>query len=583
MTQATTRTPSDDAALPGAGPPPEPQPRSRLPDIPGPVDTARLAWRKLRRMSTALALLFALAAAAVVATFVPQEPVISATVEAWRSGTAGPGPTTAAVFDALGFFDVFGSWWFLGLTALLFVSLTGCLIPRFRAFAKVVRRPPAAGHNLDRLSAHRMLTTTLPPEQAVAAAERVLRRRRFRRRHLATADSPTGNLQLAAERGHWREGGSLLFHSAFYLLLIGILVGQARGFTGYVGLVEGQSFTDTRVSYENVAQVGRYWGVGDHRAFRGTLDDFEASFYPDGTAREYVASLTIADAAGDVQQERLRVNHPVRVDGMVLYQSTYGMAPRIVVAGADGGVPIFDKSVRLAPGEQPGWWTGTERITTGGEQAAGGDAPSLPQMAIDIAFLPDAREVEGPDGPVTVPGAPTVGDARLFATIYLGDLELERNEPMTAIRADWFDPESGALAPGVTTETIALDEGADTDVLGGTLTASFPDLSLWSGIQVSHQPGRFVLLTAGLLLLAGLIPSLYAYRRRIWVDVRPAADGNDSGSEVVLAGVALQRPMVFTDEFDAISEQLTAVLPPQPDPTTAPPQSHPTTAPPGAT
>lgn len=550
--------------------------RPRLPEIPGPVATARMAWRKLRRMSTALALLFAMAAAAVVATFVPQEPVIGTTVEAWRAGVEGPGAPVAALFDALEFFDVFGSWWFLALTALLFVSLTGCLVPRFRAFGKVVRRPPAAGRNLDRLSAHRAFATALTPDQALAAAERVLRRRRFRRRRLAATDSPTGADQLAAERGHWREGGSLLFHSAFYLLLVGIILGQARGFTGYVGLVEGQSFVDTRVSYENVAQVGRYWGVGDHAGFRGTLDDFEASFYPDGTAREYVADLTVTDATGAVRREQLRVNHPVRLDGMTLYQSTYGMAPRVVIAGADGGPAIYDKSVRLAPGEQPGWWTATERVTTGGEQAAGEDVPALPQMALDIAFLPDAREVEGPDGrAVTVPGSPTEGDARLFATLYLGDLGLERNEPMTTIRTDWFDPDTGALRPGITTETLALEEGGNADVLGGTLTASFDDLSLWSGIQVSHQPGRFVLLGAGVLLLAGLVPSLYSYRRRIWVDARPAADGGP-GSEVVLAGVALQRPTVAAEEFDAVAEELAGVLParptrvPGPQPTSAP-------------
>jgi len=553
VSEATRTRPEDEVA-----PPPSRPSGPRLPEILGPVETARLVWRKLRRMSTALALLLAMAAAAVIATFVPQEPVIGSTVALWRSGAEGPGAAVARVFDALSFFDVFGSWWFLALTALLFTSLTGCLVPRFRAFARVVRRPPAAGRHLDRLSAHRVLATTLPPDQALAAAEGVLRRRRFRRRRLSAADSPTGAAQLATERGHWREGGSLLFHSAFYLLLIGVLVGQARGFTGYVGLVEGQSFTDTRVSYENVAQVGRYWGVGDHAGFRGTLDDFEADFYPDGTAREFVAALTIADGTGTERAQQLRVNHPVRVDGMVLYQSSWGMAPRVVVAAADGGTAIFDKEIRLAPGEQLGLFRGTERVTTGG---GGQDAATgvLPQMALDMVLMPDPRTVETPDGPQVVPGSTERRAPKLFATLYTGELGLERNEPMADIRTDWFDPGTGALAPGVSAEPITLDQGGATEVLDGTLTASFPELSLWSGIQVSHQPGRFLLLTAGLLLLTGLIPSLYAYRRRIWVEARPAADGT-GGSEVVVAGVALQRPMVFTDEFDAVAEQLTAAV-----------------------
>jgi cytochrome c biogenesis protein len=108
-------------------------------------------------MATALWLLLALAIATVIATFIPQEPVIPPTVAEWRAGTMGPGEGVAAAFDALGLFDVFGAPWFMALTVLLLVSLTGCLVPRVRGFAKVVRRPPSAGRNLARLCRLRRL------------------------------------------------------------------------------------------------------------------------------------------------------------------------------------------------------------------------------------------------------------------------------------------------------------------------------------------------------------------------------------------------------------------------------------------
>jgi cytochrome c biogenesis protein len=59
--------------------------------------------------------------------------VIPSTVRrlAQRRQKARRGPVAAA-FDALGLFDVYGSWWFMGSSSLLFVSLTGCLIPRWR-------------------------------------------------------------------------------------------------------------------------------------------------------------------------------------------------------------------------------------------------------------------------------------------------------------------------------------------------------------------------------------------------------------------------------------------------------------------
>ncbi|MGH8899236.1 MAG: cytochrome c biogenesis protein ResB, partial [Egibacteraceae bacterium] len=38
-----------------------------------------------------------------------------------------------------------------------------------------------------------------------------------------------GTPQLAVERGHWREGGSLVFHTAFYVLLVGVVITHSFG------------------------------------------------------------------------------------------------------------------------------------------------------------------------------------------------------------------------------------------------------------------------------------------------------------------------------------------------------------------
>jgi cytochrome c biogenesis protein len=517
--------------------PPRAEPRPERPrEIPGPLDVARAAWRRLRRMSTALVLLFAMATAAIVATFVPQEPVIPQTVEQWRAGVdpaglpVGPGRAVAAVFDALGFFDVFGSWWFLTLLVLLFVSLTGCLLPRYRAFARAVRRPPAGGRDLDRISSRLVLPTERSPSEALAAAEDVLRRRRFRRRLLDGATSPSGTPQLAAERGHWREGGSLVFHTAFYLLLVGVVIGHTLGFTGQVNLVEGESFVDTRLSYE-ASVPGRLFGLADHTGFRATLDDFQASYHPDGTPADFVSRMTLQGADGEPTTTDVRVNHPAAIDGMKLYQMRFGMAPRVIVRLADGRV-LHDAPVLLS--ELPGanQFTGIAKIPVGGGE--------IPEMALELALLPDAA--------VTAEGAPFSASPRvenplLFANVYVGDLGLERPVPPSELLRDW--------GPAQIAGQLAIGEGEGAEVADG-LTVEFADLAMWSGFQVSRQPGRGILLAAAGLILIGLIPSLYAYRRRIWVTAEPTAEG----SEVVVAGVALQRPAAFAEEFAAISTEL---------------------------
>jgi hypothetical protein len=59
-----------------------------------------------------------------------------------------------------------------------------------------------------------------------------------------------------------------------------------------------------------------------------------------------------------------------------------------------------------------------------------------------------------------------------------------------------------------------------------------------------------------ILVLVGLIPSLYSYRRRVWVEAAREGDR----TRVALAGVALQRKSAFADEFAGLREALHAEL-----------------------
>jgi cytochrome c biogenesis protein len=490
-------------------------------------------------MSTALYLLLALAVATTVATFIPQEPVIPSTVADWRSGAQGPGEAVAGAFDALGLFDVFGSAWFMLLTALLLVSLTGCLVPRIRAFVRMARRPPAGGRNLERVTHHVRLRTALSQAEALDAAQRLLRRRRFRVRTLDPADSPTSNAQLAAERGRWREGGSLLFHLSFYVLLAGAVIGHSFGFAGQVNVIEGDGFADTRLSYLGGAAPGRFFPMDGHRGFVVQLDDFDVSYFPDPEAeaagptglvpRDFVSSVTILEGGEPVDSGEIRVNHPLAHDGAKLYQIRFGFAPRIEVANRNG-TPLYSEAVQLI--EEGGFaWTGVAKV-------AAFDTDN--QIALELVLLPDAAFT---DEGMPISRTPEARNPRLAVLLWYGELGLERNIPPRQ-----FDRESGRrlaqpliLAPG---DTGTFEE------LG--LTVAFPELPHWSGFQVSYEPGRRLLLVGSLLLLVGLIPSLYAYRRRIWVDVSSDAEG----TTLTLAGVALQRKQTFGEAFADLADDL---------------------------
>ena len=55
------------------------------------------------------------------------------------------------------------------------------------------------------------------------------------------------------------------------------------------------------------------------------------------------------------------------------------------------------------------------------------------------------------------------------------------------------------------------------------------------------------------LLLAGLIPSLYVTRRRVWVRASPAGPGT---TRVELAGLALQGKPAFEAELARLAQQI---------------------------
>src|SRR4029077_6739613 len=133
----------------------------------GPVTASRaslrrpgaLVGRTLRSRRTAIILLLMLAAAAVVGSLIPQIPNSPERVAAYQLDH----PFWGTFFSAAGFFDVFGSWWFGLITALLFVSLIACLLPRSRALWRAARARPIQARELDAFPSFVERRVTAPP------------------------------------------------------------------------------------------------------------------------------------------------------------------------------------------------------------------------------------------------------------------------------------------------------------------------------------------------------------------------------------------------------------------------------------
>jgi cytochrome c biogenesis protein len=475
-------------------------------------------------MRTALVLLFAIAAASILGSLFPQQGISPEAVARYVAAHPGIGP----MLDRLGMFDVFGSAWFTAIYLALLTALVACLVPRVSSFARVVRsRPPRARARLDRYRNLATLDTSLPPEQAMAAARRVLRRRRFR-------VAAHGGGQLAAEKGYLREAGSLVFHVSFLLLLVGLAYGKGWGYRGQLTLIEGETRTNTRVNYDAFTP-GRWYGPEQLPQFSLHLDDFSNSFWPSGQPREFASRLTSVDAGGRVQRQKVTVNRPMTVDGVRVFQSDYGYAPvvKVTVKGPRGKL--------ITPQDGPLLTLRTPAETSNGAIKL----PMLdPQVGLDVTMFTGFRVEPGPGGAAQIGNDPRLVNPLLVVFPSAGDLHADRAQSVFTL--DHTDLRPLADRP------LLLPLGGTGKLPGGLGTVSFTGVRQYTVLTLARDPGVPVVLAAAVLVLLGLLPSLYVTRRRVWA----RSTATDQGARVELAGLALQGKAAFADEFAELAAEL---------------------------
>lgn len=474
-------------------------------------ELARWSWRQLTSMRTALVLLLLLALASIPGSVIPQENIDSLAVSQWRDDH----PRLAPVWERLDLFDVYGSVWFSAIYILLMISLVGCIIPRLFVYARAVRaRPPRAPRHLSRLPESTSYVTDEAPEDVLKRAVTALRGRRFR--------VDAGDDSVAAERGHLREAGNLVFHLAVIVVLVGVAVGSLFGYKGGVIMLNGEDygFSNNLTQYDDFAP-GALFDPDVMEPFSFSITDFQVDWLTEGEragmAREFVAELAYeTEPGGATKSYDLRVNHPLSIGGTDVFLIGHGYAPVITIRDGDGEVAYSGPSVFLP--------TNAQTFESFGVVKAPDASPA--QVGLEGTFYPTFAMGRDADGNLTMP-ASVFGDAfdpLLSLFVYTGDLGLDDGTPSsvyvldkakaTQVVKDDGQPFRMDLRPG---DTVTLP-----DDLG---TVSFDGLQRWNKIQVSRSPGKLVALAGVVLALLGLVASLFIRPRRMWVRARRQDDG----------------------------------------------------------
>lgn len=496
-----------------------------------------LVWRSLRSMRTALVLLLLLALGSVAGSLVPQVANSPQRVAAMFRDH----PLRAAIYERLGLFDVFGSWWFTLIYTLLLLSLAACLIPRTRATFRHLRARPQPVRELDGFRHYAERVVRADPVAAVSACRRALRGRGYR------VSPVNGEPVLAAEKGLGREVGSLLFHWSIFLLLVGVAWGKGTGFTGFAVIPEGSCWTEAHANYDGQIREGSFFGE-DHSGVTVCVRDFEDTYRATGQPMDFVSRAEIVERPGGTRERvDIRVNHPASAGGVRFYQYGYGWAPVIEVRRdgelvASGPVTFQQDPAPRGVSQLALPWRGVLKL------------PGLrPQVGIEFDLWPDSRALVS----FLQTGRPVPMLSRfqpvMLYTAYRGDLGLTVPQSSSVLDKrglrEWA---RGVIGAGQTVE-LATGEvvGKDGDGLRG-LTVTFSDLRQYTVLQVGRDRALPVVLVAAILMLVALLPALYASRRRVWV----RAERNGGGTVLKIGGFALQRKEAFEEEFAGLVERL---------------------------
>jgi len=494
----------------------------------GTIGLLRWLWRQLTSMRTALILLLLLGVASIPGSIIPQRNQDPTQVQQYFADS----PTLAKVFDKLSLFNLYSSTWFSAIYLLLFISLIGCVLPRtWEHFKNISALPPQTPKNLIRLEEFRSFESQKNADEILDIARSHFSKRRYRIRDCESS--------VAVEKGFIRESGNLLFHLSLIGILIGVSAGVLGGMRGSAIVNEGESFTNVATSYDTLS-AGRFFKLSDFPPVTLKVVKFTAVYDPRTNAPLDYSLIVDVTESGKSNSRRLevKVNKPLTFGSTRVYLQANGFSPKVTVRDNTGKI-VLSGAIPFLP--QDGNLSSIGAIKV----------PDLTptQLGIVGSFLPTADRDKIRGGFSSYPEAL---NPRLLMAAWLGDLGLDTGVPQSVYRINTKNMERvglKSLAPG---EVWTIPGNSSTADVSGTIT--FDGVTKWVNLQIVRDPGKPFALLGAVFALLGLLISLFARRRRIWI--RTVLGENASSSGVIVEIAGLSRSPGLDQEIDDLVKVL---------------------------
>ncbi|OGR56722.1 MAG: hypothetical protein A3I11_05865 [Elusimicrobia bacterium RIFCSPLOWO2_02_FULL_39_32] len=434
-----------------------------------------------------------LALASLVGTLIPQMPENPDRVKEFIQNS----PKWGAFFEKIEFFNIYYSWWYIGLLALMAFNLIVCKIifdkfPGLKTFKKEELEPSV----LEKLSFQKSWMTNLTQAEFLERAKQALHSKRYTLKVIQEQESE--NCKIFASKYGFQRFGSWVSHISILIVLAANLTGALYGFRETLNLTEG---TASRMQ-------NRPWTVA--------CDKFRVDWYPQtSTPKTFASSLRVFEKGLLVENKEIVVNEPLEYKKVRFYQASYGPYLK------EARIGFF---LRKDPKKSP---TVTLRLD---EESP---VPGTPYSLRILQFIPDFSMDENRQ----------VSSRSVQANNPALQILVSRNGK--PFKAPWiFENFPTLQMPPVQKE--------DEFIL--VLAEYVP--AYYTGLQIAYDPGADFFWIACSILVLGLMVLFYFHQRKIWIFL--SKDSLTLGTQIRM-GAASSRGRSFENEFLGLVQELEKV------------------------
>ena len=437
-------------------------------------------------LRTGVVLLILVVIASALGTFILQRPATDA-----DKMVRAYSPTVLIWLDRLGLTDVFHAWWFLSLLTLVSLSIVLVSLDRFPNSWRFYARPYRKTDSHFRSALPNKVELPIRnAEDGLNTAERALKKLGWPVERIADRNEPS----LYSERHRFSVMAVYVIHASLLLIFCGGIVDGIFGYRGFMALERGQQVNQIELS--NGARKTLPFSIKCYAAGQEN--------YADGSPKKWWSKLAVVQDGKEIQTKEIVVNDPLVHSGLRFYQSSYGPTGKL-----DG--------LKLLATPENG--AGSE-ITLRMNEPFDLDANTTVTLAeyIPDFFIRDNQVFKRSDDPenpafrLQVKNKATGEDAKL-----------------------WLFPAYGETAQGQKTNYSFAFRGME--------------MGYFTGLEVSHEPGQWLVWAGCLLMGAGLFVAFYMVHMRLWIAAVPDARGK---LVLWIGGQANKNRDRFEQKFDEV-------------------------------